>query len=252
MFDELNRLAGWKLDNLPLKKIIFISSENIDGSFLLNHFLTFFLKADIHVTFLTAAQSFPHYNVVCSRLGANLERSQTLGKLKVFNLLEASLNAYTETRAEGESLATAFEHNSAKLLYQEIKNSLIPEQPNVVILDDFSVLLHLGFSEKDLITFVHYMKVLCNTLKFSFVTHFQKDFVSESHGLYFYRNFQHYASYEINIRGLDSGFCKEVHGDLMLHIKSEMDKKIDTKQMQYKLTDRTLHLFAPGTSAAVL
>ena len=251
MFDEFNNFAGWSLNKLPKKEFLLISSQGTNGSFLLHHFLSMFVKAECNVVFLMVSQTFPHYNVVCSKLGVNLERYREEGNLKIINLLDASFESYLE---ESESnLTTGFKKLSAKCFYDELLNKLASDKSNLVILDDFLMLLNLGFSEKDLIIFVHYMANLCLTQNCVFITHLCEDIISEKNGHYLYENCRLYASYEVQIRGLQSGYSKDVHGDLRLLVKKK-DSSIrwTSKAMQYKLTDRNLNLFAFGTSAAVL
>ena len=252
MFEELNNFVGWKMTNLPKNEFILLSSQNTDGSFLLHHFISMFLKSDSNVVFLMAAQTFPHYNIVCSKLGVSLERYVDNGKLKILNLLNACLSSYLGEKTDSHpNLQSGFEKLSIKYIYQEAKK-LLTDSFNVIIVDDVSMLLNIGFSENDLINFVHYLSTLCSK-NCSIVIHFQKDCTEEANGHYLYENCKHYCSCELLVRGLESGYCKDVHGNLELLTKSkDISRRRSVKTMQYKLTDRNLRLFALGTSAAVL
>ena len=250
-------LTGWNPQQLPEKELILISSDSADGTFLLPHFLTLFLKAESNVILLTAAQTPDHYKVICSKFGVNLGRCQQEKKFKILNLLEASLRCYVEeTNASSESdsdLLAAFRNNSMKLIYKEIKSNLNLESKNFVVLDDISILLSIGFSEKDLINFIHYMKVLCGTSICAFLTHYQREVTSGQSAPKLYEHCRFYSTSELQIQGLKSGYSKDVSGNLNFVTKTkDFEKRITITEMQYKLTDRTLKLFAPGTSSAVL
>lgn len=258
MFDDLNILTGWDSNRVPEKEVILISSKSADGSFLLHHFLSMFLKANHNVVLLTASQTLAHYGVVCSKFSVNIEKFQNLNKLKVMNILDASLLMYDdgllESPGESPGLFQAFEQNSMKYIYEEIKKNLDPESRNMIMLDDITVLLNIGFKENDLINFVHYMAVLSKTCDCTFLTHFQKEVSSVDNAMKFYEHCQFYSTSELQIQGLESGYSKDVNGNLCFVTKSEGDlkKREKVKEMQYKLTDRSIKLFAPGTSSAVL
>ncbi|CAK8677528.1 unnamed protein product [Clavelina lepadiformis] len=260
MFEELNNIAGWSLKNLPTNKMILISDWNTDASFLLHHFLAFYLKANSKVVLAHAAQSFIHYNLACSRLGVNLERSRNNGDLIALNLLDASLQQYVEGSCENLSLDSEyclnflFGDNSLKHLFKVFKRCVENTKDALIILDDVTLFLGLGVSQKDLNYFVHYMDVLCKSNNCTFVTLFHQNFAPDISEPSPYLCCQLYASYEIEVKGLESGYSKDVHG--VLTLKSKETKGIKTYQphklMHYRLTDRSLQLLAPGTSSAVL
>ena len=253
MFEELNNFAGWNLKRLPREHFLLLSSSRIDGSFLLHHCLSMFLKSDSNVLFLMVAQTFPHYNMTCSKLGANLERCKTEGKLKILNLLDASLNAYLGENKHESKLVDVFESLSTQLLYQEIRKHFDFEKPNAIIFDDLSMLLNMGVSEQDLIKFVRQMSALCQTRDSTFIIYFCKDIIRETSGHYLYQNCRLYADTELLVTGLESGYSKDVHGNVSLFSKNKNSIiRWRSKSMQYKLTDKNLRLFASGTSAAVL
>uniref|UniRef100_A0A6I8PBL4 Uncharacterized protein n=1 Tax=Ornithorhynchus anatinus TaxID=9258 RepID=A0A6I8PBL4_ORNAN len=68
MFPELNNL----LDAAPGKpeegKLTLLCDVKTDGSFLVHHFLSFYLRAGCKVCFVALLQSFSHYNIVAQKL----------------------------------------------------------------------------------------------------------------------------------------------------------------------------------------
>ncbi|XP_021112433.1 elongator complex protein 6 isoform X2 [Heterocephalus glaber] len=71
MFPELNNLLNTTPDKAEQGKLTLLCDAKTDGSFLVHHFLSFYLKANCKVCFVALVQSFSHYNIVGQKLGWN-------------------------------------------------------------------------------------------------------------------------------------------------------------------------------------
>lgn len=69
MFPELNNLLSITPDRTEQGKLTLLCDAKTDGSFLVHHFLSFYLKANCKVCFVALVQSFSHYNIVGQKLG---------------------------------------------------------------------------------------------------------------------------------------------------------------------------------------
>ncbi|XP_073667200.1 elongator complex protein 6 isoform X2 [Tursiops truncatus] len=69
MFPELNNLLNTTPDQAEQGKLTLLCDAKTDGSFLVHHFLSFYLKANCKVCFVALIQSFSHYNIVGQKLG---------------------------------------------------------------------------------------------------------------------------------------------------------------------------------------
>uniref|UniRef100_H2ZC47 Elongator complex protein 6 n=1 Tax=Ciona savignyi TaxID=51511 RepID=H2ZC47_CIOSA len=69
-----------------------------------------------------------------------------------------------------------------------------------------------------------------------------------------YKRCERMATLHIKIQGLETGFSKEVHGNITsISRNNSSDAMVRrTRTKQFKFTDRSMHIFAAGTSAAVL
>ena len=67
MFNDLLNIIDY--DTLKNKNFTFIESNNIDGSFLIHHLLSYCIKKDFKTLFLTLSQTLSHYKSIQVKLG---------------------------------------------------------------------------------------------------------------------------------------------------------------------------------------
>ncbi|XP_062459941.1 elongator complex protein 6 isoform X3 [Pezoporus occidentalis] len=68
MFAELNDLLDASPQRLETGKFTLLRDTRTDGSFLVHHFLSFYLRAGCKVCFVALLQSFSHYNIIAQKL----------------------------------------------------------------------------------------------------------------------------------------------------------------------------------------
>jgi len=252
-----------------------VSDSQNDGSFIIHHFLALYIKGGFRVFFLALVQSFSHYNNVAQKLGVNLtsacERGQVtyLDGLKLVSealddgVHEVSCeqcisdndsdvyNPFTNLRNEGFTLQP---------LYHRIKSSFDDEQkPCLLLIDDLTSLLSIGIPVQEIIDFAHYCcTLMCyptttNMLDGCLVTLVHNDSdVDDEDSMLLWKQLCHDAHMELHIRGLSSGYCKDVHGQLTITQRNLDRLKHKTRDVQYKILEKNVTFFAPGMSKAVL
>ncbi|XP_069501933.1 elongator complex protein 6 [Ambystoma mexicanum] len=260
MFAELNHILNASPEQLEQGKFTLVLDTKTDGSFLVHHFLSFYLKAGCKVCFLALAQSFSHYNIVAQKLGVNLTTAKDRGQLVFLEGLKSCCDVlFGEEHASRESLLQFLSKNGSDLkhLYKCVRTSLTPSKCPVLLIDDLGLLLSLGVKALHVVDFVHYCKAtVCSQLKGNLVAlaHCNDDFEDEGNELV--GNFLRLqSSLVLHASGLATGFCKDVHGQLNItwkgpcHLKGE---KNQSKIYQYKIQDKNVSFFARGLSSAVL
>ncbi|KAF4076150.1 hypothetical protein AMELA_G00227110 [Ameiurus melas] len=90
MFVELNSILNTSPDDVTQTEFILLSDRKADASFLIHHYLSFYLKAGCKVCFVGLVQSFSHYSAVAHRLGVNLVQAREKGQLVFVEALKAS------------------------------------------------------------------------------------------------------------------------------------------------------------------
>lgn len=260
MFEELNHRLGWTLDSLPRSKIVLITSDDVEGGFLLHHFISMYVKQKHPVCLVTLAQSYPHYVQAGLKMSSNLEKAKLEARLCHLDLMSIFLKSYLKTESSGkinENLLRVIQNPDTELknIYLSIRSSLLElasknancDGPSLLVIDDISTLMSIGFSISALADFIHYLHVLCTSQNVLLVT--VMPVMIEGDCRILLKILTYYSDTVISVKGLSSGYCKDVHGDLHL---TKKDNRLCNSVWQYKLSDKNLNIFAKGTSAAVL
>ncbi|KFV16821.1 Elongator complex protein 6, partial [Tauraco erythrolophus] len=135
-------------------KFTLLRDTRTDGSFLVHHFLSFYLRAGCKVCFVALLQSFSHYSIVAQKLGISLTAAKERGQLVFLEGLKSCLDLLfgEEEQQPGQPSPLQFisERNSdLKALFDFVRMSLTPADSDswngpVLLVDDLSVLLSLG------------------------------------------------------------------------------------------------------------
>ncbi|XP_017308091.1 elongator complex protein 6 isoform X1 [Ictalurus punctatus] len=268
MFVELNSILNTSPDDVTQREFILLSDRKADASFLIHHYLSFYLKAGCKVCFVGLVQSLSHYSAVAQRLGVNLVQAREKGQLVFVEALKASAAVMLDQT--GGDVAQMFDYLRSpvpelRALFEFVRASLSQAEaeadsnsPPVLIVDDLSVLLSLGVSVKAVLDFTHYCQAaICSQLQGSVVTLVRCDDdddddedESSSHLL---RALSHQCTLSLRVEGLRTGYCRDIHGQVEIWWRGTGENvQSQRKIFQYKVYDKSVSFFAPGTSSAVL
>ncbi|XP_066847205.1 elongator complex protein 6 isoform X2 [Anser cygnoides] len=175
MLAELNELLGASPQRPGTGKFTLLRDTGTDGSFLVHHFLSFYLRAGCKVCFVALLQSFSHYNIVAQKLGVSLTAARERGQLVFLEGLKSCLDLlFGEEEPSGEPSPLQFISGSTsnlKALFDFVRTSLTPADSaswkgSVLLVDDLSVLLSLGAAPVAVLDFIHYCRVVvCSQLQ---------------------------------------------------------------------------------------
>uniref|UniRef100_A0A8C4T9H3 Elongator complex protein 6 n=1 Tax=Erpetoichthys calabaricus TaxID=27687 RepID=A0A8C4T9H3_ERPCA len=240
-----------------LSNCVLLSESKTDGSFLIHHFLSFFLKGTCKVCFLGLVQSFSHYSTV----GINMLQAREKGQLVFFeglrNSLDMLLPESDASDAEPQPLSfLRWPSTDLRNLFDFVNSSLSQSENDmsrwaspVLLIDDLSVLLSLGVNPTAVLDFIHYCRMaVCSKQQGNMVTlvHNEDDLGDEDCDLVLHA-LTHQSSLILQVHGLNTGYCRDVHGQDKFQLKRD-----HTHVFQYKVHDKGVSFFAPGTSSAVL
>ncbi|KAL2307076.1 hypothetical protein Nmel_000017 [Mimus melanotis] len=282
MFAELNELLGASPERPDAQfvpsahsvillllfqgKFTLLRDTRTDGSFLVHHFLSFYLRAGCKVCFVALLQSFSHYSIVAQKLGVNLAAAKEQGQLVFLEGLKSCLDLLfgKEEQPEEPSPLQFLSGSTCDLraLFDFVRLSLTPRDPDswkgpVLLVDDLSVLLSLGAAPVAVLDFIHYCRVtVCCQLQGNVVVlvHSSEDSEDEENELVV-NSLCHHSDLILWAEGLATGFCKDVHGQMKIikRLSLRQAGEQDLVQIyQYKIQDRNVTFFARGLSAAVL
>ncbi|XP_050164151.1 elongator complex protein 6 isoform X2 [Myiozetetes cayanensis] len=267
MFAELNELLGASPQRPEPGKFTLLRDTRTDGSFLVHHFLSFYLRAGCKVCFVALLQSFSHYSIVAQKLGVNLTAAKERGQLVFLEGLKSCLDLVfgEEEEQPGQPSPLRFLSESSsdlRALFDFVRTSLSAPDSGawkgpVLLVDDLSVLLSLGATPVAVLDFIHYCRVcLCSQLQGNVVVlvHSSEDSEDEENELVV-NSLCHHSDLILWAEGLATGFCKDVHGQIKIiqRVSLQQAGEQDVVQIyQYKIQDRNVTFFARGLSAAVL
>ncbi|KAG0280293.1 Elongator subunit elp6 [Linnemannia exigua] len=134
----------------------------------------------------------------------------------------------------------------------------------VLILDDLSVLLNCGWPCRDVLALVRYLKLLVAKFNGTLITLVHADGLMAEEvsqdGLV--KGVFYEADYIIDVRGLDSGGSRDVHGQLSLlhgpgYLLRQRAGQVKENEwpaltLHYKILDNNVEVFAKGYSSGVL
>lgn len=274
MFTELNSILNTTPDNFKHGEFVLVSDRQSDASFLIHHFLSFYLRGRCRVCFLALVQSFCHYSAVCQRLGVSLTQAKEKGQLIFLEGLNESLSILIPQEGNTECQAMNFLRDPAiglRSLYEFVRSSVTKSGggeegaeewgPPVLLVDDVSVLLSLGVSAGAVLDFSHYCRAtVCSQLQGNMVMLVRCDGAEEEDdgddegSELLLKGLTHQCSLTLHVQGLPTGYCRDIHGQVEVcwrrrHGDGQHTQK---KIFQYKVHDKGASFFARGTSSAVL
>merc|ERR1711874_537152 len=190
-----------------------------------------------------------HYHSVGMKLGNNLVKLQEQGRLIFYEglkkLLASSMSSDTSFNFIREE--TGSTTDDLKPLYDDLKELIAAHRPSVVVLDNVSVLLHLGASVTDVHHFLlQLLRQVADTADLVIKVESCDDRGTRLSNLLY-----HVSSLNVSVSSLKTGQSRDVSGCFRVE---EMERCGDfsCRDFQFWVEDRNVKVFAPGTSAAVL
>ncbi len=266
MFEGLNNLLRFGEEKLPEKQTLFLTESDTDGTFVLHHLISLFLKGGHSVCLVSFAQSFNHYSNVATKLGVNLNAAKLNGDFVFVDGLsqvgERLLELQTKSNpSEWDGIFSRTEDSASRLLYKLVEDGYKSlknwqKTPSLVIVDDLTVLINLGIPIVQVTWFVHYLQVLISETAGCLALLLHNDKAAEDDELNCLdRTLEHRSDVAIEVTGLHSGYSTVVHGQLLVKwrcVDSVEPRLLRSSTAQFLVEDRNVKIFAHGTASAVL
>ena len=177
-------------------------------------------------------QSFGHYHGVSMKMGTNLLKLRQSGQVVFYE----GLKELTELlRSEPEELAVV------RTLYQNI--SCLLQEDSLLLVDQIFMLSCLGLTERSIYLLCHHLVAANLQLEGSqtVLRLYQPDCEQLASLV------RRLGDLTMSVSGLQTGVSKEVSGLLSLHTR-----RGESQTLQFKISDKDVKMFAPGSSSAVL
>ena len=244
MFPQLSSCLG----SAEQSKVVTVDESAADkAGFVLHHFISRWLKSGHKVVIVGLEHSFGHYHSVGIKLGYNLLKLRESGQVVFYEGLKKILDL---SLTDSTTFLLSNDHgiSSLKALYQEI-SSLVSDN-TLVVLDQVSVLTCLGFTTHSIYTFCHYLVSMIASLNNCQLV-MRLDQVGNS-SVQLVRLMQQLARLNLTVAGLLTGQSRDVSGVLTLQDRGVEGEERGQRIFQFRVEDKNVKIFAPGTSSAVL
>jgi hypothetical protein len=205
MFNDIQNIIDY--DVLTNKNLTFIESNNIDGSFLIHHLLSYCIKRDFKTLLLTLSQTLSHYKSIQVKLGNGA---------KLTKLIENN----TINHVDCLNLTNNYLLTSNDYFLNEIINEVSKQLDNnksldydYLIIDDLTIayLLTNKNDYKKLYEFIFKIKTNHSNMKIILNMHSFED-INLS---YLIKDFAYLADVYFKIDQLNTGYSKEIHGQVI-------------------------------------
>ncbi|KAK3877728.1 hypothetical protein Pcinc_017584 [Petrolisthes cinctipes] len=267
MFESVaSAVRGSGIDGVGGKLTLVTQTSTTSASGLIINFIASSVTADWPVCLLTLHNTWGHYCNIGNKVGLNLRNQREQGTVKVVDGLQLVSGVIDAEGNCDDNHSFSFIckplQYPLKNLYDNLKQTVHPWRESGVqfqiILEDVASLLHLGVKRKDIETFIHYCWNLVGrsppSIVGSLVVVATVDETDEDANLLSH-NMIHLASLHLSLHGLSTGPSREVHGLLRI---TALDRNCPNQcvpliqNFQYKMEEKNMKLFAPGTSANIL
>jgi len=259
--------------------VLIADALQADGSFLLHHYILSYLKGGGRVVLVGLEQSFFHYFSVARKMGVNLNSEIQLGNFVFVNALSSPYSDYTSTPPSTSSISAPSSGSeftfqdasleSLKALYRRLSLLCHGEDTGVGLQGSNSV--SSSTNRKTLLS-VDGISILCNVFSHFEVAQFliqchslvqqlqpesalavlvHDDIASSTneftYGASLWTKISQLSGADLILKTspLETGYSKEVHGQLNIIRTKEFSKeqsKLCTR-FHYKITENTVKLF---------
>lgn len=226
MFTEVKNLIFNSNHCISSKYFVGIIETKADSSFLIHHFLSYFLKENSKVIFLSFRQAFNHFNSVGNKIGNNLSIARERGQFCFIEGLKSLAQAVNNETLTGDNpwLQAIHDHHFCveklfTLLKQSIEEYVADLDKDVVfIIDDLSSLFDVGVTAVDCIALVQYLQhFICKELCGTLVIGSNNDLgENDEDGSILTKFLHHSVDMCLEVSGLETGYCKDVHGQVIV------------------------------------
>jgi len=216
-------------------------SDNTSGrnGIFNHHFIGYGIKTNKKVVIFGLDHSLGHYHLVGMKLGINIMKAKESGSLHHIDGSTMILNsALLQEKALRPELGL-------QQIYTDIVEHLCTG--SILIIDNLSILTCLGFSDRQLNLFLKKLLAKVVDLGGHLVCTVIPSITSSEFKNYLAR----WADIGINVEDLRTGKSRDVSGHLSVCFRLCTGDQ-HRSEFQFRVEDKSVKIFPPGTSAAVL
>ncbi|XP_053976679.1 elongator complex protein 6 [Hylaeus anthracinus] len=269
--ESVSDMLGIDKVNMGGKIILIEERHDINASFLLNSIIFDALKKNYGICFVLFHNTFNHYHNVSMKFGYNLTILREEGKVKIVEPMKViatimqCIDGNTTNKLNVPVTKPSFDNkdNIILNLLTVIKNAYLEmtkhDNPVIIVIDDLSHLYNLGFSLKDTMYYVRYLRSLVefnNVSQLCLVIH---TYERELHSCIlntFVHSLKHMAHLFVMVEPFETGYSSDASGKITVNWRIDnIRRKYNWSEIVryiYKLSDRQVKIYTPGTLAMLV
>ncbi|XP_071444080.1 elongator complex protein 6 [Hetaerina americana] len=243
-------------EELPGKVIAIAENRGSNGNFVISAVICHCIENKIPICLLASHNTFGHYHNVCIKMGGNLQKLKGEGFVKCLDVMKMVESNFTTELKENYILGIGKEELFLKDLFLKLRRDaqnlfdLYHKYPCIII-DDIADFLILGCSASLVLSFFQYcrnMLLEMNGCSLVSLCHNGKD---DAESMKVIAGISHMCNIKVEVSGLSTGLSGEVSGVLKVDRKvNDKSPARSTKEYHFKLEERRIVMFSPGTSPA--
>ena len=222
MLSSVNSFLGFDRGCIPDRECLVIGQNQEAGGFVLHQVVSAALKEHKPVCLVSFSQKFHHYNSVSQKISTGLQSAIDAKRLQFYDGLEQLSKIYYP-----EDSGVQDHRDFLRTLKENLLNLLcrLTEQTQrdpVLVIDDVSVLLSMGFHVTEISMFVQELQQ--NLLGIDSDTPHRKNSSltvlcsyddNDKESMSLWKFLVCLCSLDVNITGLQTGYCRDVHGQVV-------------------------------------
>lgn len=250
--DSVLNVLGIDKVNMDGKLLLIEEQHDSNANFLLSSVISNALKKDYKICFVLFHNTFNHYHSVGMKFGYNLTLLKEKGNVMVIEPMRI-IASDMHTIYDQD---TTIEHNLFLFINNECRRMTKENEHIIIIIDELNHLYNLGFDLKKSLFCMRYLRSLVeynSTSQLCVVTHTYKHELQDCTLNTFAHVLKHMAHLHVKVEPFETGYTSDASGKLTINWKRDFVRAkynwAETAKYIYKLLDRQVQIYAPGTAA---
>jgi hypothetical protein len=244
---------------------VLVSHCDVDGSFLIHHFIGKSLHSKPSKVILVALnQTFNHYSIVGHKMGYALSTACEKEELIFIDCLSHVASDIKPVKSQKGRRNFSLDvprplQGLSRLIGSLIDEGSDDQSQTIIIIDDLTVLISIGINISDIVSFLTVCRQAtnCDTIdRGSLVCFIRVDSdVDDQEAMKLMLYLQHCCRLHVQLSGLSTGLSQSVHGNMLVEKRAPVQTcpgNILRSEMQYKVLDKSVDIFSKGLSVDVL
>ncbi|OQR87099.1 angiotonin transactivated protein 1 isoform 2 [Achlya hypogyna] len=239
---------------VPQRKVLLVNDVvEASGAFLVHHLTSTAVKSDLRVCTVALANSLEQYTSIGRKMGANVPAA--IAKKKWLHI-DGFSRPYDwcapAPSEESFSMGSSNVGGDLRSLFLRIRTFVEASTERCLIVVDDLTCISGQFGADEAMIFVRYCRHLAFQNNSTLLLLLHGDVACEGNAISLIPAVTDVASAVFTVRGLDSGYCKDIHGSVTVTTRWQPTQPVEPATraaMQYKLLDTGVRVIRSGLEA---